>query len=235
MRPEDFLHRAEPETLPELMDQPCSYPTLAACLRDLERVNRLFGAYRPTLAFLRQFARQHSGPLRILDVGCGHGDMLRRIALWANQNQQPVQLTGIDLNQNAIAAAREATPNGSIRWLHGDATALHEPFDVILSSLVTHHMATPQVIHFVRWMEQTALRGWFINDLERQYTPALWFGRLARLLRWHPFVQHDGPVSFRRAFRESDWQAILAQAGLAPAAATIRKEFPARLCVARLR
>ena len=45
----DFRRRAEPAQLPELMDEPCSRDELRACLRDLEKVNRWFRAYRPVL------------------------------------------------------------------------------------------------------------------------------------------------------------------------------------------
>ena len=108
----DFIHRADPATLPELMDGPCSFETLRACLQDLARVNRLTLSYRPTLNFLAR-ATQARGrrphPLHILDVGSGYGDTLRTISCWTGRRRIPVTLTGIDLNRNATRAAREAT------------------------------------------------------------------------------------------------------------------------------
>ena len=67
----------------ELMDDPALDPaTFHAVLADLARVNRLTLAYRPTLAFLdRAVGRQER--FTLLDVGFGDGDMLRRIARWA--------------------------------------------------------------------------------------------------------------------------------------------------------
>jgi hypothetical protein len=49
----------------------------------------------------------------------------------------------------------------------------------------------------------------------------------------HPFVQHDGPVSIRRAFVAEEWQRLCAAAGLRPQDVTIRGFTPARLCVMR--
>ena len=241
----DFTFRSQPADLPELMDAPCSPETLRACLQNLALVNRLTLSYRPTLAFLARvtqaLGRRHP-PLHILDVGSGYGDTLRVIHGWARRRRIPVTLTGIDLNPNATRAAREATaatriPAGAITWLAGDAltTALPHPPDLIISSLLTHHLTDGELVDFLRWMDGTAQLGWFINDLERQPVPALLFGLLARTLRWHPFVQHDGPVSFRRAFRTSDWQRLLIAAGISPADIRIRPTFPARLCVERLR
>ena len=71
----DFSRRAQ---LSELMDEPCSREVIEACLRDLARVNRWFGAYRPVLRWLDEMRqRQRAEPLRILDVGMR---LRRRIA-----------------------------------------------------------------------------------------------------------------------------------------------------------
>ncbi|MGH9588237.1 MAG: methyltransferase domain-containing protein, partial [Acidobacteriaceae bacterium] len=106
----DFSRRAQ---LSEWMDEPCEYSEFRDCLRDLEKVNRAVGSYRPTLNWLEQFAAPGREPLRIVDVGCGGGDMLRRIEAWARVRGIAVQLTGIDLNPYSARAAREFTENGS--------------------------------------------------------------------------------------------------------------------------
>src|ERR1700744_606299 len=105
-RTSDFSRRAD---LSELLDQPCSYRDLRGCLRDLEQVNRVSFGYRPTLEWLQQIAGASNRPLQIVDIGCGGGDMLRRIESWAARKQMPVKLTGVDLNPQAIRAAREST------------------------------------------------------------------------------------------------------------------------------
>ena len=56
-----------------------------------------------------------------------------------------------------------------------------------------------------------------------------------RALRYHHFVQHDGPISIARAFDAYDWRFVLAAAGLAPGAAQVKWRFPFRLCVARVK
>ena len=76
----DFRRRTQPEDLPEQMDEPCSRDELRACLRDMARVNRLLLGYRPTFHWLASLHLERLGrPVRILDVGCGNGDLLRRI------------------------------------------------------------------------------------------------------------------------------------------------------------
>lgn len=234
----DFSHRAD---LVELMDQPCTYEELRDCLHDIARVNRLTFAYRPTLSWMEELMATQPNParpLRIVDVGCGYGDTLRQIEAWAAKRAIPVALTGIDLNPDAIRAAKEATsPAQHIEWRVGDALsdAATGEIDVVVCSLLTHHLTGPQVVQFLRWMERTARCGWFINDLHRQRLPYQLFRLLARFTNWHPFVKNDGPVSIRRSFVLEDWQSLCAAAGLAAQSVSIREYRPARLCVGRIK
>jgi len=46
-------------------------------------------------------------------------------------------------------------------------------------------------------------------------------------------VRHDGPVSFRRAFRKEDWVRLLAAAEAPREAVTVEQWRPGRLCVGR--
>jgi SAM-dependent methyltransferase len=249
--PLTIARRAEPDELPELMDGPCTAADLRACLRDLGRVNRLTRGYAPTLDFLGRMVERAPAnrPLRILDVGSGGGDTLRSIASWAAAHRLPVALTGVDLNPAATRAATEFTardrragqPVQPARWgenitfVTADvfAYAPEQPPDIILSALFTHHLPTPELVRFLRWMECTARLGWFVSDLHRSARAAFWFGALARLMRWHRFVRHDGPVSIRRAFTPADWQQMLACAGIRDA--HIEQHAMNRLCVSRIR
>lgn len=236
--PLDFSKRAE---MTELMDEPCSYEELRACLHDIARVNTLTFAHRPTLSWLDELVRSRpasSGPLRIVDVGCGYGDMLRRIDVWATKRQIAVTLTGIDLNPDAIRAAREASgSHRRIEWCVGDALSDYPAgdTDVVLSTLLTHHLPEVKIVGFLRWMEQTARRGWFINDLHRQAVPYHLFRLWTRFSTLHAFVRHDGPVSIRRSFLHKDWSVLCAAAGIAAEAVSIKTYRPARLCVGRVK
>jgi SAM-dependent methyltransferase len=215
----DFASRS---TLDELMDtEPVGFEEFRDCLVDLSRVNRWTLAYRPTLAFFERLVRRglpQGRPLEVVDVGSGYGDMLRRIERWAEERGVAVSLTGVDLNPWSRRAAMEAAPVGvrAIRWVTADAFAYDPPggIDVVVSSLFAHHLPDPMVVRFLRWMEATARLGWFVNDLHRHPTPYHFFRRFARIARYHRFVQHDGPVSIARAFDRSDWQRLLAAAGV---------------------
>ena len=231
----DLSRRTAPSELPEWMDEPCSYEDFRQCLVDLGQVNRLTLSYRPTLDFLdRLTATKQQQTLRIVDVGSGGGDMLHCVERWAKRRGIEVALTGIDLNPHAARAAREFTPvTSAIEWITGDAFTYTEPVDVVLSSLFTHHLEELEIVRFMAWSEAVARRGWFVNDLCREVTPYKLFGLLAKAMRWHRFMQHDGPVSFRRSFREEDWERMLREAGIANARVT--RWTPGRLCMERMK
>ncbi len=222
------------------MDQPCSYETLRDCLRDIAKVNGLTGAYAPTLTWLNHlYGRMplQGRPLHIVDVGCGYGDMLRRIHRWAEDRHLPVKLTGIDLNPHAVRAAREITIPGTATFLVGDAYSFKpaEGIDVVINSLVAHHLENRELVDLLDWMEANARLGWFVNDLHREPFPYYAFKVLCRFTRWHPFVKHDGPVSILRSFRREDWLALCRAAAIPDNEYLIKQYRPARLCVARLR
>ena len=228
----DFRRRVSPRDLPELMDGDCSYEDFRDCLRSLETVNRWLLGYRPTLAWLERLPHGLRDPVHIVDVGSGGGDLLRQIAGWARRRGIAVQLTGIDLNPYAAPAAAESTPKEfGIEWVTGDALEyrLKKPVDIVVSSLLAHHLEDEEIIALLRWMEASVQAGWFINDLERSE----WSSRMFGLVRWHWLVRHDGPVSFRRAFRKEDWASLLAAAEVSREAVTVEKWRPGRLCVGR--
>jgi len=228
----DFSRRASPRELPELMDGDVSYEDFRDCMSSLETVNRWLLGYRPTLGWLERVLRRSSGPIHIVDVGSGGGDYLREIARWARRRGIAVRLTGIDLNPYAARAAAESTPKElGITWLTGDAMAYRpeKPVDIVVSSLMAHHLEDEEIVALLRWMEGIAQMGWFINDLER----AKWSSRLFGWMRWHWLVRHDGPISFRRAFRKDDWVRLLAAADIPVEAVTVERWRPGRLCVGR--
>ena len=218
------------------MDEPCSFEELRGCLRSIEQVNRWTGAYRPGLAFFESLLprlRALGRPVRVLDVGSGYGDSLRRLARWAREAGLAVELVGIDLNEDAVRAAAEATPGGEARFVAGDAFGLElgSGMDVVMCSLLTHHLKNEAIVALLRWMESNAGVGWFVNDLHRERVPYYFFKFASRLMPWHRFVKHDGPVSILRSFRREDWVGLLQRAEIS--AAEIYEVRPARLCVGR--
>jgi SAM-dependent methyltransferase len=231
---QDFSRRS---AATELMDtDPVSFEEFNDYLRDLERINILTLAYRPTLLWLKR-AVEHlpaGRPISVLDVGSGGGGMLRRLRKWARGKNLMLDLTGVDVNPWSTESAAESTPpEMSIRFETADIFARAELFrtDFIISSSFTHQLDDAELVRFIRQMDRYAAHGWFINDLHRHILPFFFIKCATRLLPVHHMTRHDGPVSVARAFAADDWRCLLAEAGIPAERACIEWFFPFRYSV----
>ena len=231
----DLTNRTD---LPELMDaDDLDAAIYDRCLGDLASVNRMTFTHFPTLRFLSN-ATRHLPPgskFSILDVACGHGDLLRNIGNWAQKRGFIVELTGLDMNPRSSKAARDATPAvQGIRFLTGDIFNFlpQTKIDFIVTSQFTHHLPDDGVIAILHWLEAMARQGWHIADLHRHVIPYYGFPVMAWMFGWHPIVRHDGTISIARSFRRADWERYLKAAGLKAKIAW----YPLfRYCVSRLK
>ena len=229
----DFSVRAEG---PEILDgDDVGADTFERVMHDLASVSRVMLAHAPTIGFLQRATRAlpRGHAISVLDVGSGEGDLLRRIRRWADRRGLRATLQGVDLNPRSAVAARRRTPTAMrIDYATGDVFEHARGADFVVSSLFTHHLTDTQVTRFLRWMEDHAARGWFVNDLHRHPVAYYGFGVAARLARWHRVVRLDGQMSVARGFRADEWCCALARAGIS-ARVIWRPMF--RLCVEKIR
>lgn len=215
-----FLARRSRQS--ELLDDASiSYEEFAETLDQLETLNRIVGAYRPTIAAIGRFARTHrtrgSGALRVLDIGSGGGDMLRNIHGWAGRNGVDVELTGVDLSPWSARAAAERTPPAMrIRYHTADVFAFDGAagHHVIINSLFTHHLSDDGVVGVLKWMAERVRYGFFVNDLHRNPVPYQLIKTFVTLLPFNRLIRNDAPLSVARAFTRGDWSEYARLAGL---------------------
>lgn len=204
-------------------------------LGDLAKVNRWTFTARPTLHYLDRAAADMTS-FSLLDVGFGHGDMLRAVAGWARKRGIAAKLVGVDLNPQSASIAAAATPQDlKIDYRTGDYRDQPEPFDFIISAQVAHHMTDAQLEAFLWHMETSAKRGWIISDLNRNGLSYWGFPLLARIMGVHSIVRQDGALSIARSIRPLEWPRILAGAGISPGMVKICRRFPFRVTVERVR
>lgn len=233
----DLTHRsAEREWLD---DAGMSASELEPVLRDLARFNGAMLGHRPILAWLGRAVQTvpKDQPLTLVDVGSGYGDLLRAIRHWAAKRSLRLRLIGIDLSQQTVRVAEAATdPCDGIEYHVSDVFSYQpdKPPDFVVSSLLTHHMTDAMIVKFLRWMEDTARRGWFIYDLQRHAVPFHFIGLMRRLTRIHPIVIHDGRISVARSLTREEWLARFADAAIPPDAVQLHW-FLFRFAIGRLR
>ena len=100
------------------------------------RLNQYWWARRFYAALIMRYRR--SG--RLLEIGCGLGDVLRRL-------ENDFETYGIELSEYAVARARENCPRTQVSVAAAeDVAALPGPFDVIASFHVVEHLQDPAEI-----------------------------------------------------------------------------------------
>jgi ubiquinone/menaquinone biosynthesis C-methylase UbiE len=84
-------------------------------------------------------------PRRILEVGCGPGDLAARLLDTGPANpSHPIDYTGIDVSEGAIAAAREASPHRDFRVASAYALPFDDAsFDMVIACEVLEHLERP--------------------------------------------------------------------------------------------
>jgi SAM-dependent methyltransferase len=235
--PPDFSRRSgEAEWLDNAELQP---DELARVLHDLARFNGAMFGHWSVLDWLGRALRDapKGEPLTLLDVGCGYGDLLRAIRRWARKRDLSLRLIGIDLSRETVRIAQAATAaDDEIEYHAADVFdfQLGRPVDLVVSSLLTHHFGDAMLVAFLRWMEASARKGWFIYDLQRHRVPYYFIGLMRFVTRLHPMVIHDGRISVARSLTRREWEDRIARAGIARNAVTLRW-FLFRFAIGRLR
>jgi len=93
------------------------------------------------LQAIERAARSNTTAGMILELGCGHGEVLEK--LYSPESS----ITGIDINPNSIAIAKKRFSNrDNVKILEGDIRKLayaDETFDLIVCSEVIEHIPNP--------------------------------------------------------------------------------------------
>ena len=221
---------------PELMDDPAlpaaDHLEALAALATINAIsgtaNRLVTGVRDVLA-----DRRPAGPLRVVDVACGGGDVTLALArrlrrAWPGTE---VVVTGIDLSPRAIDRARALAASRAI----GDVAfevcdVLREgcpPCDVTVNSLFLHHLDDPEARDLLAALARRAAAGVVVSDLVRSRT-GLVLARLGtQVLSGSRVARIDGPLSVRAARTPAEYERLFAAAGLTPV--SIRRVWPERV------
>ena len=212
-----FKHRSYKKELLDRDDIP--FKDIKRNMQELDFINRKLGGHSITLdgivALIKERAIFNTA-LHIVEIGCGGGDNLRAIKHWAMRRNLPVQLTGVDINTECIAYAKEQERNAGINFIHSDYKlfVLEKNPDIIFSSLFCHHFTDEELVAQLQWMQQNGELGFFINDLHRHPLAYYSIRTLTTLFSKSYLVKNDAPLSVQRGFKKDDWQRLFHLAGI---------------------
>jgi len=210
----DFTRRSTQE---EMMDDfSLGHEIIDPIMDELEVVNTMLGGYH---VFFNAFDKIGlKDGMAISDWGCGGGDSLRRIALWARKKDLKIKLIGIDATSAAIEYARKKSAKyPEISYILADAMSddlYHNQFNVVISSLFTHHFKDSEWINLVQKMSDCASTAVVVNDLHRHWFAYHSIGILTSIFSKSEMVKHDSKVSVMRSFKKNDIINMLEAAGI---------------------
>mgnify|MGYP000061654220 FL=1 len=182
-------------------------------LDKLENINRWLGGNKVTLNGLKKLLKNHpkEQEVSIVDIGCGHGDILRDVAKFGRKNGYRMNLLGVDANSTAIQYAIElSTEYPEVHFKTEDIfseTFQKRQFDVILATLFLHHFKETQLITFLSNSLQQTKIGILVNDLHRHKLAYYLFLLLSLFIK-NKMIIEDGLTSVLRGFKRKDLEGI---------------------------
>lgn len=216
----------------ELMDENIEdVDELAENFRDIQRVNGLLGGTAIILRHLPSLIspRTAHGPVTILDLATGVGDIPVAIVRWAKRRDLAVSIVASDVSPEILDLARaQCAAHPEITVERFDARSVPLPddhVDIVLCSLSLHHFDPDQAVQVLREMHRLGRHGFILNDLKR--------GRLGYVAAWiasrlttrNRLTRNDAPLSVRRAYTTSELRTLLDRAGVPGATITTHPWF----------
>ncbi|MCC5928943.1 MAG: methyltransferase domain-containing protein [Cyclobacteriaceae bacterium] len=206
----------------EIMDDlQCRGEVVEQTLRELDFINRWLGGNQVTLSglsFLLQNKKVSKTykKIRLTDIGCGGGDMLKCIHYWGLTNGIQFELVGIDANPHIVNYAKKncaAYNNINFECIDIQSDEFqNREFDIIISSLFFHHFHENELISFLRKLESKVSIGLIINDLHRHWLAYYSIKWITGIFSKSKMVRYDAPLSVLRGFNKTELEHIMKNA-----------------------
>ncbi len=196
---------------PEIMDD---FAMEGEILRDalvkIAIINQLLGGNKLTLQGIAVLLskKDKNQQITIVDIGCGNGDMLRKLADFGVNNNFDFRLIGIDANNFTINVAKELSihyPNISYRCEDiFDESFTQLKYDIVLCTLTLHHFKDNEIKNILSVFNANASIGIVVNDLQRSKISYRLFQLLCFVFRLNDMSREDGLTSILRGFKKQE-------------------------------
>lgn len=187
---------------------------LEETLQDLDIINKWLGGNQITIHGIQELLGDipKNQCIKIADIGCGNGTMLRETVNWARKNNRKLQLTGIDANLHAIEIAKKMSVSyPEISYSSANIFSevyKFEEWDIILCTLTLHHFKNPEILKLLKELCSQAKIGIVINDLQRSRIAYYLFKAFCTVFIKNEIAKKDGLVSILRGFKKKELVAL---------------------------
>ena len=183
---------------------------LKEALDKIAQINQLLGGNKLTLKGVAKLLKKvpDTNPITIADVGCGNGDMLRKLADFGFQNNLKLQLIGVDANKFTVNYAADLSKEYSnIGYRCEDI--FNESFseikyDIVLCTLTLHHFKNDDIVKLLGLFYENSKLGFVVNDLHRNAVAYRLFQVLCFVFRLNKMSREDGLTSILRGFKKEE-------------------------------
>jgi ubiquinone/menaquinone biosynthesis C-methylase UbiE len=226
----------------EIIDgpKPVPFSDMACCMRDIARVNGLFGGRTVTMVHVKRLlgALPPDHPITVLDVGTGAGDIPREVVRWARRQRRRIRVFALDRDADTLSIATGALRDyPEITFVRGDALALPirpGAVDLTISAMTLHHLEPDAGVRYLTEMDGAARVGVVVNDLVRSRVAHAVVWLITRFITRGAIARHDGPLSVRRSYTPGEVSALCEKAGMLDA--SVVHHWPYfRFCAVRVK
>ena len=170
---------------------------------EFQHGRRMAELLNPLLETIR--AESPGGRLRVVDIGCGTGYVLRWLAAHRAVSED-VELIGADYNPALIAEAQRLSAAENLRcnFKVANAFQLDEPASVYISTGILHHFRGQELLDLFAQHVRPETRAFLHFDFHQSpFAPyGSWLFHIVRMRQ--PLSRYDGVLSAVRAYRSRE-------------------------------
>jgi len=190
-------------------------PELTETLDSLGWINKWFGNHKSLLNNLKNLMAKHptQSKYRIVDLGCGGGDVIEVISKAEFLTNTTIEFIGIDANKNSLAYAKNRNLLAeNISFLQADILAEKfeiPPCDILVSSHFIYHFSDRGLINFIKRNKKNIKLGFINSGLQKSNLALFLFKHFSNFLPISKMAQQDGQQAIKSAFSKIELENVL--------------------------